>query len=137
MVRKKVDDRIRTAIQNGVKTKTRTFLVIVGDRGKDQVANLHYILSKAEVKARPNVLWCYKKELGFSTHTKKRMKQVKKQIARGLYDPETDNPFDLFISNTNIRWCYYKESHKVWILIPIYIYIYICNGGYRILFSIV
>jgi tRNA(Met) C34 N-acetyltransferase TmcA len=41
--------------------------VLVGDRGKDQVVNLHYILSKAQVKARPSVLWCYNKELGFST----------------------------------------------------------------------
>lgn len=39
--------------------------------GKDQVVNLHYILSRAQVKARPSVLWCYKKELGFSTHKKK------------------------------------------------------------------
>lgn len=26
------------------------------------------MLSKAAVKARPNVLWCYKKELGFSRY---------------------------------------------------------------------
>ena len=32
-----------------------------------QVVNLHYLLSKAAVRARPSVLWCYKKELGFST----------------------------------------------------------------------
>jgi len=32
-----------------------------------QVVNLHYMLSKAQVKARPSVLWCYKKELGFTT----------------------------------------------------------------------
>lgn len=41
------------------------------------------------------------------------MKQIKRQIAKGLYDPETDNPFDLFISSTDIRWCYYKESQKI------------------------
>lgn len=58
---------MRTLIENGVKTRTRSFFVIVGDRGKDQVVNLHYILSKAQVKARPEVLWCYNKELGFST----------------------------------------------------------------------
>lgn len=65
--RKKVDSRVRTLIENGVKTHTRSFFVLVGDRGKDQVANLHYILTKAQVKARPSVLWCYSKELGFST----------------------------------------------------------------------
>ena len=31
-----------------------------------QVVILHHMLSKAAVKARPSVLWCYKKELGFS-----------------------------------------------------------------------
>ena len=29
---------------------------------------LHHMLSKAAVKARPSVLWCYKKELGFSRY---------------------------------------------------------------------
>jgi N-acetyltransferase 10 len=67
MTRKKVDERVRMLIENGVKTRTRSFFVLVGDRGKDQVANLHYILTKAQVKARPSVLWCYNKELGFST----------------------------------------------------------------------
>lgn len=66
MVRKKVDTRIRTLIENGVATNHRSFFVIVGDNGKDQVPNLHYILSKSIVKARPSVLWCYKEDLGFS-----------------------------------------------------------------------
>jgi len=30
------------------------------------VVILHHMLSKAVVKARPSVLWCYKRELGFS-----------------------------------------------------------------------
>jgi hypothetical protein len=33
-----------------------------------QVVILHHMLSKATVKARPSVLWCYKKELGFSRY---------------------------------------------------------------------
>lgn len=67
MPKKKVDPRVRTLIENGVQSRTRSFFVLVGDRGKDQVVNLHYILSKAQVKSRPSVLWCYNKELGFST----------------------------------------------------------------------
>lgn len=47
------------------------------------------------------------------SHRKKRMKQLKKQISRGVYDPNRDDPFELFITSTNIRWCYYKESHKI------------------------
>ncbi len=33
MVRKKVDDRVRTLIENGVKTRHRSLLVLVGDHG--------------------------------------------------------------------------------------------------------
>ena len=40
--------------------------VIVGDKGRDQVVNLHYMLSKTVVKARPSVLWCYKNDLYLS-----------------------------------------------------------------------
>ena len=31
-----------------------------------QTVILHNILSKTTIKSRPNVLWCYKKDLGFS-----------------------------------------------------------------------
>jgi N-acetyltransferase 10 len=66
MQRKKLDSRIPALIANGVTTNHRSFLVLVGDRGKDAVVTLHYLLSKARVSARPSVLWCYKKELGFT-----------------------------------------------------------------------
>lgn len=113
MQKKKLDSRIHTLIQNGVKTGHRSFFVIIGDRGKDQVVNLHFLLSKARVAARPSVLWCYKKDLGFSSHRKKRMRQLKLDIKRGIKDPDQDNPFDLFISSTDIRYVYYKESEKI------------------------
>ena len=77
------------------------------------MVNLHYILSKTAVKSRPSVLWCYKKELALSSHKKKRMKQLKKLVQRGLMDPNKDDPFDLFISSTQIRWCYYKDTQKI------------------------
>eukprot|EP00033_Pygsuia_biforma_P002496 GCRY01002766.1.p1 GENE.GCRY01002766.1~~GCRY01002766.1.p1 ORF type:complete len:346 (-),score=55.94 GCRY01002766.1:4-921(-) len=112
-MRKKVDSRVRTLIENGVKTKHRSFFVLVGDKGRDQVVNLHYMLSKAVVKSRPSVLWCYKKELGFSSNRKKRMKHIKQQVKRGLLDPNEEDPFELFISSTDIRYTYYKETHKI------------------------
>ena len=37
MVRKKIDNRIRVLIENGVLTKHRSLFLIVGDKGKDQV----------------------------------------------------------------------------------------------------
>ena len=91
MPRKKVDNRIRVLVENGVALRQRSMFIIVGDRGRDQVSGgrgvgrcegggrylessslyfqvviLHHMLSKAVVRARPSVLWCYKKELGFS-----------------------------------------------------------------------
>lgn len=65
-MRKKVDSRIRTLVENCVKLRQRGMFVIIGDKGRDQVVNLHYMLSKATVKARPSVLWCYKKDLALS-----------------------------------------------------------------------
>ena len=113
MVKKKVDSRIVGLIENGVRMNHRSMFVLVGDYGKNQVENLHRILSKIQVKSRPNVLWCYKKELGFSTHRKKRMNEIKRDKARGLHDADVDDPFDLFISSTDIRWCYYKDTEKI------------------------
>ncbi|XP_072172418.1 RNA cytidine acetyltransferase-like [Diadema setosum] len=113
MVRKKIDNRIRVLIENGVALGHRSLFVIVGDKGKDQVVILHHMLSKAVIKARPSVLWCYKKELGFSSHRKKRMKQLQKKIKSGMLDVKEDDPFELFIAATNIRYCYYSETHKI------------------------
>ncbi|XP_037307846.1 RNA cytidine acetyltransferase [Pungitius pungitius] len=112
-VRKKVDNRIRVQIENGVALHHRTIFVVVGDRGRDQVVILHHMLSKATVKARPSVLWCYKKELGFSSNRKKRMRHLQKKIKTGTLNLNQDDPFELFIAATNIRYCYYNETHKI------------------------
>ncbi|XP_012671087.1 RNA cytidine acetyltransferase [Clupea harengus] len=111
--RKKVDNRIRVQIENGVLEKHRTMFVIVGDHGRDQVVILHHMLSKATVRARPSVLWCYKKELGFSSNRKKRMRQLQKKIKTGTLNLNQDDPFELFVAATNIRYCYYNETHKI------------------------
>jgi N-acetyltransferase 10 len=115
MVRKRLDDRVRALLERSVVTGQRSMLVLVGDHGKDQVPNLHQILTKCSVQARPKVLWCYKKELGFSTHRKKRMKKLKRDKSRGLVGGEADQAdnFELFVSQTDITWCYYKDSHRV------------------------
>ena len=73
-MKKKVDSRVQTLIENITKMHQRGFFVIVGDRGKDQVVNLHYLMTKHINKTKPKVLWCYKKELGFSSHRQKRIK---------------------------------------------------------------
>lgn len=88
MVKKKVDSRVRTLIENGVAERHRSMFVLVGDKGRDQVVNLHYMLSKASVRARPSVLWCYKKELGFTTHRQKRMRELKRKMKAGIIDAD-------------------------------------------------
>ncbi|RKP27939.1 putative nucleolar ATPase Kre33, partial [Syncephalis pseudoplumigaleata] len=113
MVRKAIDSRIHTLVKNGVQQKHRSFFVLVGDRGRDQVVNLHWLLSQTQVAARPSVLWCYKKDLGFTSHRKKREAKIKKEIKRGIREANEEDPFELFISVTNIRYTYYKETHKV------------------------
>ncbi|XP_015178037.1 PREDICTED: N-acetyltransferase 10 [Polistes dominula] len=113
MVRKKIDNRIRVLIENGVVTGHRTMFIVVGKKARDQVVLLHHMLSKSVIKARPSVLWCYKKELGFSSHRKKRMKSIQKKVKSGKLDVKEDDPFELFIVSTNIRYCYYNETHKI------------------------
>ncbi|KAK3929460.1 RNA cytidine acetyltransferase [Frankliniella fusca] len=113
MVRKKIDNRLRVLIENGVAEGHRTMFVVVGDKGRDQVVILHHMLSKAAVKARPSVLWCYKKELGFSSHRKKKMKNLQRKVKSGTLNVNEDDPFELFVASTNIRYCYYSETHKI------------------------
>jgi hypothetical protein len=38
MARKAIDSRIHTLVKNGVQQKHRSFFVLVGDRGRDQVS---------------------------------------------------------------------------------------------------
>ena len=113
MVRKKIDNRIRTMIEDGVSCGHRTMFIIIGEKARDQVVLLHHILLKSAVKAQPTVLWCYKKELGFSSHRKKKMKSLQKKAKSGKVAFNDDDPFELFILSTKIRYCYYNETHKI------------------------
>ena len=109
----KLDNRLRLLIENGVNTNQRTVICLVGEQGRNQVVHIHNLMSKANIKSRPTVLWCYKKELGFSTHRKKRMKLLQKRIKDGTMEVNEDDPFELFICATEIRWTYYKDTQKI------------------------
>ncbi|KAJ7222857.1 DUF699-domain-containing protein [Mycena haematopus] len=112
-MRKQLDPRIPILINNNVKKNNRSFIVLVGDKGRDQIVNLHFLLSQARVSARPSVLWCYKKELGFTSHRKNREAKIKRDVKRGLREANEQNPFEIFVTVTDIRYTYYKESEKV------------------------
>ncbi|KAG8928556.1 hypothetical protein FRC02_006740 [Tulasnella sp. 418] len=112
-MKKQLDPRIPTLINNNVKKNHRSFIVLVGDKGKEQIVNLHFLLTQARVSARPSVLWCYKKDLGFTSHRKKREAKIKRDVKKGVRDASEMNPFELFVTVTDIRYTYYKESHKI------------------------
>lgn len=110
MVKKKIDNRIRVMIENGVKLGHRTMFIIIGDKGRDQVPILYDILTKSTVKARPTVLWCYKnKDEAISNHGRKRAKK----IAAGKIDVNDADMFDTFRVSTTIHGRYYSETHAV------------------------
>ncbi|KAI9836538.1 MAG: N-acetyltransferase 10, partial [Sclerophora amabilis] len=71
-------------------------------------------MSSVDVKQNKSVLWAYKhKLLGFSSHRRKRETKIKKEIKRGIRDPNTEDPFELFVSLHNVRYVYYKETDKI------------------------
>ncbi|KAJ1361073.1 RNA cytidine acetyltransferase [Parelaphostrongylus tenuis] len=110
-MRTKIDNRIRILIENGVSKGHRSMFVVVGDRGRDQISVFHHILTKATVTARPTVLWCYKKELGYSSNKKKRIRQI--HMKSSVSTISEGDPFEVFISTTKIRYCYYNETHNI------------------------
>lgn len=114
MPRKAVDARIPAVIRNGIQEKKRSFFVVVGDRAKDVITHLHYIMSSVDIKHNRSVLWAYKNDLlGFSSNRQKREKKIRKEIKRGIREPNAEDPFELFVSLNNIRYVYYKETDKI------------------------
>ncbi|KKA30179.1 hypothetical protein TD95_001178 [Thielaviopsis punctulata] len=114
MPRKAVDQRIPALIRNGLQEKKRSFFVVVGDRSKDVIVHLHYIMSSMDLTQNKSVLWAYEKKLlGFTSHREKREAKIKKEIARGIREANTEDPFELFISVNNIRYVFYKESENI------------------------
>lgn len=47
------------------------------------------------------------------SHRKKRENKIKKEIKRGIREPNTEDAFELFVSLHNIRYTYYKETDKI------------------------
>ncbi|KZP31024.1 DUF1726-domain-containing protein [Athelia psychrophila] len=107
-MRKQLDPRIPILINNNT---NRSFVVLVGDKGRDQIVN--FFLSQARVSARPSVLWCYKKELGFTSYRKKMEAKIKRDVKRGIREPNEQNRFEIFVTVTDIHYTYYKDSQKI------------------------
>lgn len=97
-MRKKLDPRIRALMANARKARHRGLFVIIGDRARDQVVNLFNLWlsiknddDSENSAVKPNVLWCYEKQLGFSTHQHKKKKMISRMMREGVYEKETEN----------------------------------------------
>ena len=113
MIRKKIDDKIQILLKNSITKNERSMFLIIGDKGRDQISNLHNFYSQLNPGKKLNILWCYKNELGFSNHARKKMKKIKKQMNKGVFELNDDNAFDLFISTADIKFCYYHETQRI------------------------
>lgn len=61
-------------------------------------------LAAQKKNPRPTVLWCYKKDLGFTSNRKKREGKVKREVKRGQREVGEMDPFELFVSVTDVRY---------------------------------
>ena len=113
MLRKKIDDKIQILLKNCISQNERAMFLIIGDKSRDQISNLHNFYSKLNPGKKLNILWCYKNELGFSNHARKKMKKIKKQMNKGVFELNDENAFDLFISTADIKFCYYHDTQRI------------------------
>ena len=113
MIRKKIDDKIQILLKNCISRNERAMFLIIGDKGRDQISNLHNFYSKLNPGKKLNILWCYKNELAFSNHARKKMKKIKKQMNKGVFELNDESAFDLFISTADIKFCYYHETQRI------------------------
>ncbi|KAI1169726.1 N-acetyltransferase-like protein [Nemania sp. FL0916] len=114
MPQKEVDARVATLIRNCIQTNQRGLFLLVGDESKDVIAKLYYVLQSLNIRSNKRVLWAYsKKLLGFTSHRAKREKKIQKEIKRGIREPNATDPFELFVSSSEIRYTYYKETDKI------------------------
>ncbi len=113
MIRKKIDDKIQILLKNCISRNERAMFLIIGDKGRDQISNLHNFYSKLNPGKKLNILWCYKNELAFSNHARKKMRKIKKQMNKGVFELNDENAFDLFISTADIKFCYYHETQRI------------------------
>ena len=66
------------------------------------------------------------------------MKQLQKKVKSGSMDINKDDPFELFVAATSIRYCFYGETHKIlgntfgMLILQVY---YICTSKHNIFLS--
>lgn len=60
------------------------------------------------------------------------MRQLQKKLKSGSVDVRPDDPFELFIAATTIRYCFYAETHKIlgntYGMCVLQVFTYYCNS---------
>eukprot|EP00520_Triparma_pacifica_P009454 CAMPEP_0118641268 /NCGR_PEP_ID=MMETSP0785-20121206/5188_1 /TAXON_ID=91992 /ORGANISM="Bolidomonas pacifica, Strain CCMP 1866" /LENGTH=691 /DNA_ID=CAMNT_0006532695 /DNA_START=193 /DNA_END=2265 /DNA_ORIENTATION=- len=112
MVRTKLNPSIPLLLRLSTVSNHRSIFVIIGSKSSNTVPTLYSLMNKTTLQ-RGGVLWCYKNELGFSSHRKKRMKKLKANAKRGITSDVTNDEFDNFLTQTEVEFCYYKDSQRV------------------------
>ena len=112
--RRRIDDRIPTLIDDAVRRRHRCLFLLIGDKGKDQIVNLHAMVSRAQHSAKVNVLWCMKSDPVFTSVSKKKLeRQGELEVKSGVATETSKETFETFLQQTEIRFCHYAESHKI------------------------
>jgi tRNA(Met) C34 N-acetyltransferase TmcA len=63
MIGKKIDDKIQILLKNCMSRYERAIFLIIGDKSRDQISNLHNFYSKINPGKKLNILWCYDKSI--------------------------------------------------------------------------
>ncbi|EPR79922.1 N-acetyltransferase 10 [Spraguea lophii 42_110] len=108
MHKKKVPDEILYFLSKNVKKNHRSVFVIPSTCSH-YVSSLHYLLSKYKISS--NVLWIYKKLIIDKKLNKKIMQIKRKQNAE--IEINKDDPFEVFISTTDINYVNYDEIDTI------------------------
>lgn len=59
-------------------------------------------------KWKPKLFLC-----NIYSNRKKRMREIQKKIKTGKINVREDDPLEMFVSSTDIRYCYYSETHRI------------------------
>ena len=66
-------------------------------------------MMKKAGKGNPSILWTYKRDLAFHSSDKRKRSRLNRKDKMN----DVSESYELFLSQTNIRYCYYKDTHKV------------------------
>ncbi|OHT07157.1 N-acetyltransferase 10 [Tritrichomonas foetus] len=112
-VPKLVAPELRLVLENGVKNNHRSLVVMVGQKCAQQIPTIYNILLKIQQSSTIDLLWCYQKNLEFSTNQKKRMNQLEKLKSKGILIDDTANNLSTFFQSCKITGCKYNDTSSI------------------------